>query len=511
MSELQKLILDDSTTTKVLSACLSFVTCERDKYQLLHIIEDISDIRINKTRDLAELCIKLSENINGFGDIIHEQFKINIFTNPIYYHSELAHPYFYRCLYDLGFIKLKEIEDNYDQNFDFSYFHLQIILHFGDLIKWANQLFLNQVKQYIPSEYDQKIHDIIRKDDLEDFYQLQEDPLFNHNLKIVILPLNTKYFFTQRNVSLINLAAFYSSSKIFKFLYIQPEIDLELTAEFSVAGGNIEIIRLLEQKNCDLSNCFGIAVSFYNYEVASWLKDSFNFVSNDVITNNYDENIEMSNNTLLETIDQGNSTFFIQYSERKGFKYDDPFINQAIFTSAKSKSRDIFEYIVLSCDHMLQNGSFPNNGNALFYSITLEYVDSIRFILANNIIDQTLKTADGYTYQDIASLISNDTIKSIFNVQESLAITPKPFFPGCVFTTGNNSYDQRDRDENSQFYNEDDKINYKLMSTSQAPMRAHMMAVFSHNGKFLVPGKSFKDHGITTGSVIEFKYRRIFL
>ena len=95
-----------------------------------------------------------------------------------------------------------------------------------------------------------------------------EPSIFSHN------------HFIQSHPSIFQYSAFKSSIKCFKFLLLNGADPNEVAnndfsiIHFAIAGGNYEIIRILEQKQINFDGSLQIACYFYQNEIFSWLYNS---------------------------------------------------------------------------------------------------------------------------------------------------------------------------------------------------------------------------------------------
>jgi hypothetical protein len=75
---------------------------------------------------------------------------------------------------------------------------------------------------------------------------------------------------------LIHIAAFYSAIRCFRYLMLN-QANLFLSdfkgrslAEYAVAGGSTEIVRILDEHQCSLDGCLRIAVLLHRNEIVDW-------------------------------------------------------------------------------------------------------------------------------------------------------------------------------------------------------------------------------------------------
>ncbi|OHS99846.1 hypothetical protein TRFO_33595 [Tritrichomonas foetus] len=186
--------------------------------------------------------------------------------------------------------------------------------------KWKLHKFLCQ-NGFFPDS----IEEIIYKDDLEEFIKIYKNPIINYSTKI------QNHFFYHSHVishqsNLIQLAVFYSSVKIFKFLLNFVENISELqTSRFpgvdylSMFSGNFEIIKACDDFGVPLSIAPQCATCFYRHELLSWLIESKNFSPNHD-SNNY--------GTLLCQAGSANNIRSLFYLIEKGADVDLQSMNQ---------------------------------------------------------------------------------------------------------------------------------------------------------------------------------------
>jgi hypothetical protein len=77
--------------------------------------------------------------------------------------------------------------------------------------------------------------------------------------------------------TLIQVASFYGSLKCFRYLLLNGA-DLGMCdfkgrslAVYAVAGGNTEIVRILEQRDCSFAGCMSVACLFHRQPIVEWL------------------------------------------------------------------------------------------------------------------------------------------------------------------------------------------------------------------------------------------------
>ena len=144
---------------------------------------------------------------------------------------------------------------------------------------------------------------IIRADDLNAFQSSFPSNAKASSFNVLIKPSRYETFDFVRSFSkkpvLIEYAAFFGAIKIFKFL-LQKKVEIsETLIDFAVAGGNLDIIRLLENNYCIFdSECVAIAVEFHRPDLIDYFVNS--------------KNITPTIFCLFESINLYNIRYFLQ-------------------------------------------------------------------------------------------------------------------------------------------------------------------------------------------------------
>ncbi|OHT02186.1 hypothetical protein TRFO_30805 [Tritrichomonas foetus] len=104
-----------------------------------------------------------------------------------------------------------------------------------------------------------------------------------------------------RNITLVDAAAFYGSSKCFKYMMLNGA-DIENSGNYAIDGGNLEIIRIIEQKKPFTVSSLFRAIERDRYEAFVWLYETKNFITSDD-----DVILDDRNRTLLHAAAMSNS------------------------------------------------------------------------------------------------------------------------------------------------------------------------------------------------------------
>ena len=120
----------------------------------------------------------------------------------------------------------------------------------------------------------------LKNDDLNEFQLFtasSTDFDFNEILQPNIFEPNV---ILQNYPPLISYTAYYGSIKCFKFLLLNNvKLDIvdnnQLYPEhFAIAGGNVEIVHLIEQRRFSISLCAHVACQYYKYDIFQWLTNT---------------------------------------------------------------------------------------------------------------------------------------------------------------------------------------------------------------------------------------------
>ena len=86
-------------------------------------------------------------------------------------------------------------------------------------------------------------------------------------------PLNQSLY--AKDFTMMQLAAYYGSINVFKFLLTKGCVLEEGLCPYAIAGGNQEIISLLEEAGMQFSDCFKYAVEYHRTKLCDWLLEKY--------------------------------------------------------------------------------------------------------------------------------------------------------------------------------------------------------------------------------------------
>lgn len=121
--------------------------------------------------------------------------------------------------------------------------------------------------------------DIIRRDSIDELKQKASHPLFSIDQTISVSLFEPVWFLFDEP-TLIQYSAFHHSLKCFNFCQMM-DADLHLydnknkmLSQFAVAGGNVEIIRRVEQLGCSFNDTLHVAICYFWFDIFVWLHET---------------------------------------------------------------------------------------------------------------------------------------------------------------------------------------------------------------------------------------------
>lgn len=192
--------------------------------------------------------------------------------------------------YELGFINistiicyLKERKNDVDL---FFFFAFEVKAHSPDLYlsytcqsyefrKYLNTITPEQHSIYRSSGLNQdKLAFLIRSNDAVGFQSYHSSTNINLDQRL------TSYYeecrFSEKQLSLIEYAAFFGAIDVFKYLILNNATFSANLPKFAVIGGNYEIIHILEQNGLKFNDTMALntAIKYHRNDIVEYIKDS---------------------------------------------------------------------------------------------------------------------------------------------------------------------------------------------------------------------------------------------
>lgn len=119
--------------------------------------------------------------------------------------------------------------------------------------------------------------DVIMHDRVEDFRIIRSSNGIDVDCSINFSDDMSNYwpFGFQKQIKLIELAAFSKSTQIFKNLILNHAAVYDSLIDYAVAGGNTEIIHICEQKQCEVRlRTIEFSIRYYQNDILNWLVEN---------------------------------------------------------------------------------------------------------------------------------------------------------------------------------------------------------------------------------------------
>lgn len=272
---------------------------------LFHLIEatEYRPLKIDIFCDFLIEIFRQKKSLIGFvrKDLLKQLFRSFLYQSPFPEQSSKVH-FLYRCYFkgilELGSI-IKLIQKTIDNYIWYSESIAWIVSYFIDLVPEGilnearsrtiknppiNPIFKKFLNSYRFNDYYENNErknssifiKILKKDDVD---ALNMSLCPNYNYDLIIEPdIFEECRIIQYRPTLISCAAFFGSIKCFKYLLLnhaslsRRDERKKSIATFAVSGGNVEIIRILEQEKIDFDDTIKDSVIFYHFDIFEWIR-----------------------------------------------------------------------------------------------------------------------------------------------------------------------------------------------------------------------------------------------
>lgn len=321
--------------------------------------------------------------------ISNEQLKYEIFSSRILKKKVLSllSPIF-QIISNLNDLPENEKNNEYNDNKIFEIIRKDDFVEFQDIVSHFDIDLDGEIK--IPHNFEYK-----------NFFKYEYHSIFDRNKYIDDLDDDSddillSYFDnrkTRQNFiykgKFIEIAAFFGSISIFKFLWMNKVSFNKEISKFMIAGGNYEIIHLLEDYITYSPEDLTVAVQFHRNEIFEYIMNNndFKFNENDMKTAVESNNLEF----LVNNVSELNESHYI--------KSIDNLIN-LLFISIENKNAMIFIFLFNQYFQNLKNYEKFSLSSLLKRAIKeksfeiVKFLISIRSNIANDDINDNLKSDD---------------------------------------------------------------------------------------------------------------------
>ncbi|KAK8839075.1 hypothetical protein M9Y10_032545 [Tritrichomonas musculus] len=393
----------------------SFIKTKRKLNVVLSFLHIILEIRPNYHNYVIELIHALSEPIKSFFD---SEELISIFQNNFT---------IVLILLEMKIISIESIFNKAIQSTHyFLFFQYQLLDYSPEFVKdyWQkcqrnlrhfnipNFLIFNPLKKEeekqesremhhqfcMRGRNEEKITEVIRNDDIEQFQSLISMNNIKFESKINHSIYESIDFINNRNnlPSLIEYSAFFCSQKIFKFLFLQIENLPPNLPYYAIAGGNYEIIHLLESRHILYDSVWiSTAIEHHQNEIFEYIKN--NLSNEDVYK------FITSESCLLPSIINYNLEIFLNYvdsfdvNETNDVDHWNP-----LLCAVASNHLDIVKFLYKKY-HVNLNVKTTMKNDALLIASSKGYLDIVKFLLRTKKIDVNSQNDIGESALHIAA------------------------------------------------------------------------------------------------------------
>lgn len=437
MSDLQNLLLDysESNFDKIVKHIIDndYTKDDSSCKQFIRSLINYSNVRPNYSKIYAKILKEIHDK-NDKSQIIPNSILHVCFIPPA--QSFIASEYIpqmnflYQC-YLIGIFSFEMLDQRIkyliDNNDYIKGIYASFIAYFAPVmfeldrktffsVKWfvekrmEKNLYMSPFKQYIDYMNEEKISNLqeminntfqkdslayfIMKDDLDSVTNRTCLPSFQIN---DLLP-NTIYCnsdIMKFRFTPLELSAYFGSINVFKF-FIEQSADFERNSNliaYAIAGGNMEILRILQQRECNFESSLSFAAKYHRFEIFQWLVDVCG---------------QQINNDILLTCCTVNNLPCLQYCfeiEDGNFiqTIPDYSIDSLIKEAVKFGSLDVFNYLI----------SFPHEKIEFATSVIFRQPHMVKLLLDRGDVNFDTKFINGTTLEKAATCGDVDIIKLI--------------------------------------------------------------------------------------------------
>lgn len=234
------------------------------------------------------------------------------------------------------------------------------------------------MKELITSTHDDAIlANAIKNDDIEFLRQYTIDYRFNPNKQIPELPFEP-CLFLQGGPTLIQYAAFFGSIQCFKYLYLL-KASLQLKDRrnrplimFAIAGGNLEIVRILEQSGVSFRGTLKIAMQFRRFDIFDWIIRTHGDSINDI---QYELNAILCMCCRIDNLRGAIECVELGATPGKVTDGMSPLLNAAV-----NGNYEVIRFIA-QCPGVEINGTNFDGKSALHLAVRTGRLDSVKFLV----------------------------------------------------------------------------------------------------------------------------------
>lgn len=225
---------------------------------------------------------------------------------------------------------------------------------------------------------------MMMRDEIDKLQQIATSPNFDFDQRVKQSAFGSTLL-TNFEPTLIHICAFYGSINCFRFLLLNgADINLcdklgRSVAQFAVAGGNYEIIRILQSQNADFKGAAHFAALYHRNSVLYWM------INNKVA--DIMETDRMECLILHKSVESYNiETFIYCIDHGLDVNLSDIDHKTPLFIAA-TKGFTVFVELLLSCDNIDVNGKTSQQLSPLYGATISGFASIVQMILARPDVD----------------------------------------------------------------------------------------------------------------------------
>ena len=246
---------------------------------------------------------------------------------------------------------------------------------------------------------------IIIHDDVDSLQEYSTNKSFNPNQTITSFFFPCEYI--ARKLSLIQICAFFRSVKCFKFLYLNGA-DLGQVANFAVAGGDLELVRIAEQnQKSGFVNSPIAAVEFRRNEIFDWLE-----------LTHYELIEEKEQSTFFAAVTKNNFYHFL-YFLKKGYGVNDKgtLDRTPLHIAVAEGHLALIKYLVFKGSDV--NALSVSKHTPLHIAAQFGYLHIVKFLVLKG-ADITMRTKIGETPLMVAKTSEHEDVIKYLTQMENI-------------------------------------------------------------------------------------------
>ena len=218
----------------------------------------------------------------------------------------------------------------------------------------------------------------ILNDDIDEFIRLTSDPQFNPQSKINVDGTTFSLVDGSKEITYLQLMCLLGAVKCFKHAILTKQYNTESLAKHAVAGGNNEIIHIIEQSGASFDNCLQTAQMFHRHEIYDWLK-----------VHSHSNAIKLAH-TLY---DFNYKSFFNEAKERE---IDQNELNSCVMAASSSGEYLMLKYLVETCKAN-PNTRDMNGFTPLFNACKNGFLPIVKYLVEQHNSNINSRTRAGLT------------------------------------------------------------------------------------------------------------------